>query len=144
MGSLVIHRSITVKARVTEEFKLRIAKELHEAIQQIEFETQKLEFQARRMLSQLEKQNPPQAQVFRQQLEFEKQKRVEKRESLLEKLKEIADLEVGSEVVQGSVEGPYEVRIGDDWNGLLNAEILLEDGKVVEIRGADGCRPASR
>lgn len=132
---MIIHRSITVKARVTEELKLRIARELHEAIQQIEFETQKLEFQARRMLSQLEKQNPQQAQAFRQQLELEKQKRIEKKESLLEKLKEIADLEMGSEVVQGTVEGPYEVQIGDDWNSLLNAEILLEDGKVVEIRG---------
>ncbi|MDA8228761.1 MAG: hypothetical protein M0T74_13890 [Desulfitobacterium hafniense] len=45
-------------------------------------------------------------------------------------------LENGSEVLQGKVESFVQVQAGDDWNRLMNAEIVIEDGKVAEIRGA--------
>jgi 2-keto-4-pentenoate hydratase/2-oxohepta-3-ene-1,7-dioic acid hydratase in catechol pathway len=53
---------------------------------------------------------------------------------VIRELKEIARLEPGTEIVRGTVQGTVEVRPGDDWLRLLSAEIVLEDGRVVEIR----------
>jgi hypothetical protein len=64
----------------------------------------------------------------------ERSKRLQQREQLLARMKELAKLELGTEVVQGTVEGEIEVRTGDEWGRLSGAEIVLKDGRVVAIR----------
>ncbi|MEW6723741.1 MAG: YlqD family protein [Bacillota bacterium] len=125
MSPLTINRQITVKVRVTEAFRKAMAAQIQEAIKKLERETAYLETQAKRVGN-----NPEVARSLGEEI----QARSEKRARLTEELKELARLEPGAEVVQGSVNGPVEVRIGDDWARLMAAEIVLEDGRVVAIR----------
>ncbi|RYD02748.1 hypothetical protein N752_23495 [Desulforamulus aquiferis] len=37
-------------------------------------------------------------------------------------------------MLQGQVESIVDVKVGDNWHSLMTAEIVIEDGKVVEIR----------
>ncbi len=133
MPGMWVKHPVTVKARVTPELKKRLAAEVQEAMKRLDIEVGQLDFQAKRVQYDTEKQNAQPA--IQKQLEQEKQKRLERRQELVAKLRDIARLEDGTEIHQGTVEGLSEVATGTDWTGIHSTEIVVEDGKVVEIRG---------
>lgn len=130
---LTITRPVMVKVRITDQYKRSLAMELQQTVAKLELEIQQLEFQVRK-LNEMAKKNPSAAELPLAQLEQERQKRKDTRLKLLDKIKEVGKLENGTEVLQGKVESFVQVRVGDDWNQLMNAEIILQDGKVAAIR----------
>ena len=72
--------------------------------------------------------------ALRQQIDGEKQKRLELKSHMQDKLKETSQLEIGAEIVQGTMEQLVTVQEGDDLQKLMSREILLEDGKILAIR----------
>ncbi|MGE5484667.1 MAG: YlqD family protein [Ignavibacteriales bacterium] len=132
-GKVIITRPVQVRARVTDHLKKQLAADVQEALKKVELEVQQLDFQMKRV-AEMEKGGAPQAPVLKAHLEGERQKRLERKSGLLENLKEIANLELGSEVVQGTVEGLAQVEVGVRWDRITQASILLENGVVVEIR----------
>ena len=129
--TLLVKCPLTVKARVTDRWKMRVAAELQETLRRTEQELAQIEGQLRR----LQGAGGEQAQNARRQLEAEVHKRQERRAYLLEQLRGLARLQNGAEVVQGQAEGLVPVRVGDRWEAPFGCEVLLEDGLVVEIRG---------
>lgn len=134
MESITLKCPVTIKAKVTEELKQHLAAEIQENIKKADLELQQIEFHAKRIMAEQAKQDAQGLIAIRQQVDAEKQKRVEFKNHLLDKLKETAQLELGSEIVQGTLERIVEVKIGDDLPKLMNTEILLEDGKVLAFR----------
>lgn len=130
---LTITRPVLVKVRVTDQYKKQLAMELQQTVARLELELQQLEFQSKKIL-EVAKKNPAGAEVAVTQIDQEKQKRLDTRCQLLGRIKELGKLVNGSEMLQGKVESFVQVQVGDDWNQIMNAEIVLEDGKVVEIR----------
>jgi hypothetical protein len=125
---------ITVKARVTEVLKQQLSSEINEAMQKVDMELQQIEFHARRLLTEQVRHDAQGLTALRQQIDSEKQKRLELKTHLQERLKETAQLENGSEIVQGTMEQIVVVQAGDDLQKLMNREILVEDGKILAIR----------
>lgn len=138
MNSLNVIRTITVKQKVTEKLKERMAAEVQEAIGILDQEVQQIEFQVKRAQLTIQSMTPQQQMALRQQMEIEKQKRAEKKQQLAQEVKAIADLPMGSEIVQGNVQSVTTVAVGDDWEELFNLEVLVEDGKVIAIRRGEG------
>lgn len=134
MVKLQIIRPIQVKARVTEGLKVRLAAELQDAIRQIDAEMTELDSQAKRATLTATTLSPQQQLQLRQLVESEKQKRNAEKQELLERIKQVGDLPLGSEISQGTVNAMAEVGVGDDWDRLFKVEVLVEDGKVVAIR----------
>lgn len=132
--SVQIIRPVTVKAKVTEALKARLAAEVQEATQQLDAEVQQLDAQAKRAVLTLERITPQQQMQFRQAVEMEKQKRQAEKQELLERAKQISDLPLGSEIIQGTIQVTATVHVGDDWEKLMATEIVVQDGKVVQIR----------
>lgn len=132
--TVTVIRQVEVKARVTEQLKKQLAAELQEAGRRLAAELERIELQGKRLMTEVAKQDMRQAGLLRQGLEENRQKHAEARNEILDKLKEVAGLVIGSEIVRGRVDSPVQIAVGDDWDGLFSAEILLEDGKVVEIR----------
>ncbi|MEG6521610.1 YlqD family protein [Desulfotomaculum sp. 1211_IL3151] len=130
---LTITRPVMVKVRITDQYKRTLVLELQQTVVKLELELQQLELQSRK-LNEIAKKNPGAVEIPLTQLEQERQKRKDTRLKLLDKIKEVGKLENGMEVLQGKVESFVQVRVGDDWNQLMNAEIVLQDGKVAEIR----------
>ncbi|SHK87255.1 YlqD family protein [Desulforamulus aeronauticus] len=130
---LTITRPVMVKVRITDSYKKDLALELQQGVAKMELELQQLELQNRR-LQELAQKNPNSVEKALVQIEQEKQKRLDTRVKLLDKIKEVANLANGNEVLHGQVESLVEVQLGDDWQKLMNAEIIVEDGKIVEIR----------
>ncbi|BAF59902.1 MAG: hypothetical protein HPY89_05595 [Pelotomaculum sp.] len=137
MERLTLFRPVLVKVKVTEAYKREVAAELQEALRRVELELQHLDFQEKRLAAELEKKNPQGIAAARQHLEQERQHRHERRRKLIERLKEVGQLALGSEVILARMEGPVELRVGDDWRKVLGVEVVLEDGIITAIRQAD-------
>ena len=65
----------------------------------------------------------------------ERQKRLEYREEALGRKEETEKMVIGAEIVQGTLERQVEVHVGDDMRELMNVEVLVEDDKIIAIRG---------
>lgn len=134
MEGITIIRPVIIKVRITDNYKKYLAAEIQENINRLDIQIQHLDFQARRLAAELEKHNPGGITAATQHAERERRKMVESRQKLVEKLKETGKMAVGEEVVYGQVESVVELKVGDDWFKIMSAEVLIEDGKVIEIR----------
>ncbi|WP_371371290.1 YlqD family protein [Sporomusa aerivorans] len=132
--NLTIKCPVTVKAKVTEELKAHLAAEIQEAIKKADVELQQIEFHAKRMMTEQAKQDAQGLIALRQQIDAERQKRLDFKNHMLEKLKETAQLEIGAEIVQGTMDRVVTVNVGDDLHKIMATEILLEDGKIIAFR----------
>lgn len=134
MDRMTLKCPVTIKAKVTDELKRKMIAELQDGIKKVDLEIQQVDFQGKRMLTEQAKVDAQGLPGLRQQIDMERQKRLDFKNHLLQKLKETEAIENGSEVVQGTLERIVEVNVGDDMQSIMNAEILLEDGKIVAFR----------
>ena len=125
MDSITLKCPVTIKAKVTEQLKKNLAAEIQENIRKADVELQQIEFHAKRMMSEQAKQDAQGLTALRQQIDGETQKRLEFKNHMTEKLKETAQLELGAEISQGTLEQIVTVKVGDDLHTYMNAEILL-------------------
>lgn len=134
MQSLTLIRPVLIKIKVTENYKKALAVELQEAIRRVELDLQHLDFQEKRLLAEIEKKNPQGTPAARQDLDQERRRRLDSRQKLIDRLKEVGQLALGSEVIFGKMESPVEIEVGDNWGRVIGMEIILQDGVVCAIR----------
>lgn len=134
MKSINVKRTVVVKAIVTEKLKEDTLDRIKSSLNRVELELQQMEFQGKRTISSLDKQNVKQAVALRQQLEAEKEKRLEAKKRLRSQLQEVTQWQIGDEVIQGTLEGSVDLKVGDSIGSILASEIVVRDGTVVDIR----------
>ena len=134
MEEMTLRVPVTVKAKVTADFKAKIIADLQSRLEMVEQDLQQIEFQAKRLLSEQAKIDAQGLVQIRQQIDAEQQKRLAFKEEVTAKLKEAQELTIGTEVPQGNLEQQITVKVGDDLNAMMGAEILLEDGKIIAFR----------
>jgi len=140
MQSISIKRQVTVKAIVTEVFKNNASVEIQQQLQQLDMNMQQLEFQAKRAVSDLEKQNPAPGQMesLKLQIDEERQRLLVGKNELLQRMNMISQLELNTEFPQGMLDNYVTINIGDNlYEKLSSTEVILKDGVVVEIRGQE-------
>jgi hypothetical protein len=143
MDSIYLKAPVTVKAKLTEKLKTRMLNDMDEAIKRAELEVQQLNIQEKRVLDENKPANPDvptpdeinRIGAIQQQFGQEKQKRLQYRQETMSKREELDGLAIGAEIVQGTLERQVEVKVGDDMREIMNVEILVEDDKIVAIRG---------
>ena len=143
MDSIYLKAAVTVKAKLTEKLKTRMMNDMDEAIKRAELEVQQLNIQEKRVLDENKPANPDvptpdeinRIGAIQQQFGQEKQKRLQYRQETMSKREELDGLAIGAEIVQGTLERQVEVKVGDDMREIMNVEILVEDDKIVAIRG---------
>ncbi|HUT73883.1 MAG TPA: YlqD family protein [Armatimonadota bacterium] len=139
MASLTITRPILLHVIVTEQFKQEMEAELQGAADTTQQRLDQIDFQARRILADLQRTDLTQAMQVRQQIEAEKGRHQSAKEELLERIKEVRELALGSEFSRGTLEGIVEIKEGDHlYDKLGRTEIVVKDGVVVEIREPGG------
>lgn len=129
-----IKRTVTVKAKLTENLKKKMIEDLQQVAKNLDGDVARLEEKMKQFVTQLTKDNPTQAVVVRQQMTLEKEQILKNKEAVLTRVKEVVKMELGTEVNQGTIEGIVEIKVGDNLEEALKAEILVEDGKVLEFR----------
>ena len=135
MGTLTLKRSVAVHVIVTDEFKEELKAELQQAAETAQQRIDQLEFQSRRFLADLQRNDMTQAMNARRQIEAEKRRQDGIRRDIGEQLEQADKLEVGSEYPRGAVEGFVEIKEGDNLlQKLSESQIVIKDGVVVEVR----------
>lgn len=134
MQSMMVKMPVNVKAKVTEKLKHELIADLNTNLKSVDYELEQIEHQGKRMLAEQAKQNAQAIPALREQIEIERNKRLEAKNELQTKIAETEKLEVGAEILRGSIERMYELKVGDNLDEIIGAEILLEDGKVIAFR----------
>ncbi len=134
MESMLIRIPVNVKAKVTEKLKHEMLAELTANLKTVDYELEQIEHHGKRMLAEQAKQDAQGLPALREHIEMERQKRTEAKSELEGKMSEVNKLELGAEIVRGSMERMYELKVGDNLDEIFGAEILLEDGKVLAFR----------
>lgn len=134
-----LKRVVMVKAIVTEAFKANLQNELERAIKNLDNQAAQMESQSKAYIENLKKKGLMQkASAFRQQIEDERTRQAQAKSDLMLKIEEAKKLVIGAEFVQGPLEGPVKVSVGDNlYKKVGGAEIIVKDGIIQEIRGID-------
>ena len=132
---MILKRQVLLKAVVTEKLKEQLITDVEDAIKRVEEAQDELDRQSRRLMLELQRTDMSRAMAFRQQLDLEKRKQEDVKAELQEQMKDYQSLQLGEEIVRGTLEGTIEVKKGDNiLEKLGQAEILVEDDVIKEIR----------
>ena len=140
MDSISLKMPVTIKAKLTEKLREKMIKELDEGISRAQLEVQQIEIQAKRTIQENEVPEPTVTDIQRlnmikQHFGEERQKRLDFIAESKQRREDAQKLVLGAEIVQGTLERQVEVHVGDDMRELMNVEVLVEDDKIVAIRG---------
>lgn len=128
-----VKRTVVVTAIVTEKLKSDLMQEVNANIERVNAGQRELEQQSRRYMLQMP--SAELATAFRRQVEQETKRHEAAKGELQERLEEIKALKLGDRIPYTTLEEFVEVQVGDDLMAKLSdAEILIEDGKVLEIK----------
>lgn len=133
MDSMFVRVPVAIKAKVTEDTKLKIIADLEETIKNMQMELEGFEFEARKALNSAAG-DLSQLPQLRQQIEMRKAQMVQEKDAAEAKLERARKLELGSEIGHGTLERTVEIKVGTDLDALMGAEIVTEDGKVIAFR----------
>lgn len=134
MEEMTVRVPVTIKSKVTESLKAKLISDLQQRLDMVEQDLQQIEFKAKRLLSEQAKIDAQGLIQLRQQIEEEKRKGMNFKAEVAAKLKSAQALEIGSEIVEGTMEQTVTIKVGDNLNALMGSEILLEDGKIIAFR----------
>jgi len=132
---VVIKRNVILRSIVTDRLKEQLKEELQRSIEEIDQRIQQIDFRTQPYITELQRSNIQQAMAVRQQVNQEKEKQRSVREVLLGRIKQVEELELGEEIIRGTLESQVEVEEGDNLAEVLGGqEIVTKDDVVVEIR----------
>ncbi|MCD6361439.1 MAG: YlqD family protein [Armatimonadetes bacterium] len=137
--SIVIKRDVILRAVVTEKLKEDLDAEFGAAIDELDRQITRLDIGARQYLTELQRSDIQQAMAVRQQIEAEKRRLQQGKEQLIQRRRQVEELELGSEIIRGTVEGQVELHVGDNFQTVTRGvEIVLKDDEVIDIRETEG------
>lgn len=134
MDKMFVRVPVAIKAKVTEDLKLKIIGDVQNTIKTINLDIEHFEFQAKKALSQAAASDLSVLPSLREQIEMERNKINAAKAEAEDKLKRAEALEIGAEIGHGTLERTVEITIGTDIDALMGAEILTEDGKIIAFR----------
>ena len=139
MDKMFVRVPVAVKAKVTEDLKLKIIGDVQETIKKMDLELEHFEFQAKKALAQAAG-DLSVLPALRSQIDAERSKRQAAKAEAEARLKRAQDLEIGAEIGHGTLERTVEVTIGTDLDALARAlmdkQICI--GTIVAPHGVRG------
>ena len=131
MERINVRVPVVIKAKLTEKLKARMIDELTKMAEQMDLEIKQINLDRQRELDAHPEQGEQIVRFFGNEIGMRQQRRAEAlgRKETLEKLA------IGAEIVQGNLERQIELKVGDNFREVMNVEVLIEDDKVVAIRG---------
>ncbi len=137
--SVTIKRDVILRAVVTEQLKQEIDEEFTEAINEIDRRITQIDISGRQYVTEMQRTNIQQAMALRQQLEGEKRRFQQSKDQLIQRQRQVADLELGAEIIRGTLESHVELKLGDSLQTVLRGiEVVVKDDKVIEVRETPG------
>ncbi len=137
--SVIIKREVILRAVVTERLKQELDAEFSAAVDELDRQITRLDLGTRQYVTDLQRSDIQQAMAVRQQIEAEKRRLQQAKDQLLQRRRQVEELELGSEIIRGTLESQTELRVGDNLQtALRGVEVVVKDDQVVEIREVEG------
>ena len=131
MNSIKMILPVTVKAKLTEKLRTRLVDEAVKVAEQMELELKQINIDMQRELER-NPQHEPQIRNFFSNEMAPRQGRLDEARRRKETFEKLA---LGAEIIQGTTERQVELKVGDNIREAMNVEILVEDDKIIAIRG---------
>ena len=131
--SMFVRVPVAIKAKVTEDLKLKIIGDLQNTIKQMQLDLDQFDFQAKQIMNQAAN-DLSAAPRLREQIEVERKKRTDAKDEAEAQLKRAQERQIGAEIGHGQLERTVEAKVGDNLEALMGEEILTEDGKIIAFR----------
>jgi len=132
MESIKIIRPVVIKAIMTESFRTQMLKETEDT-----WSTHEKAFkQMESLYENGKKTGSIKNSDLEKQIELERTRLTQLKMEMDIRVKEFKSVPEGDEVLLRIIEGPVNVKVGDDLQTILsNSEIVMKDWKVIELRG---------
>lgn len=131
MNSIKIIAPVAVKAKLTDKLRARLVEECTAVIDQMQLEIKQIDIDQQRELERAPQHEGQIRNFFGNEI-AKRQQQIEEASHRKETLEKLAP---GAEILQGKTERQVELKIGDNLRDAMNVEILVEDDKIVAIRG---------
>ena len=131
LDSIKVKVPVTIKAKLTEKLKTRMIGDLTKISEQMDLEIKQVNIDRQRELEQ----HPEQGEQIVRFFGNEISQRQRRREEAIIRRETLEKLAIGAEIVQGTLEREVELKVGDDMREVMNVEVLIEDDKIIAIRG---------
>ena len=131
MDSITMTVPVTVKAKLTEKLRAYLVNEATKVAEQMELELKQINIDMQRELERSPEHEPQIRNFFGNEI-APRQGRLEEARRRKETFEKLAN---GAEIVQGTTERQVELKVGDNIREARSVEILVEDDKIVAIRG---------
>ncbi|MBE8954290.1 MAG: YlqD family protein [Quinella sp. 2Q5] len=131
MNSIKIIVPVTVKAKLTDKLRARLVGEASAVAEQMDMELKQINIQMQRELERAPEHEDEIRTFFGNQMA----PRQGQMQEALRRKETLEKLAAGAEIVQGKSERQVELKVGDNLRDAMNVEILVEDDKIIAIRG---------
>jgi len=137
MDSIDVKRPVTVKVVMTPDFRKQLINEALETISRINQNLKAIDENTAAQLVGVGQSDSERTSAVKVQMASERDRMVQMKSELEWKIKEMENVEDGAELPFRVFEGTTTVRVGDNFlSKISNAEVVLKDWQVVEIRNA--------
>lgn len=132
---MLIKRQVLVKSFVTEDLKRDLIERFNKLIELSEKRISEIVSEEKKLLLTAPTLEPAYLQAVKNKIKEQKEEEERIKENLIKERENIKLLKDGEFYLHGVVEGFVEIKEGDDfWKKIQETEIILKDGKVVEIK----------
>jgi len=132
---VLIKRQVLVKSFVTEDLKRDLIERFNKLIELSEKRISEIVSEEKKLLLTAPTLEPAYLQAVKNKIKEQKEEEERIKENLIKERENIKLLKDGEFYLHGVVEGFVEIKEGDDfWKKIQETEIILKDGKVVEIK----------
>ncbi len=131
MDKILVTMPVVVKAKLTEKLKANMIDEFTRVSERMDLELKQINIDRQRELDAHPEQSEQIARFFGNEIV----KRQRQKQEADERKENTQKLAIGAEIIQGTLERQVELKVGDNFRAAMNYEILVEDDKVVAIRG---------
>lgn len=135
MESISLQCPVTIKVKVTEKFRAKALASMEKELAEVELKLSKIDIQKKKFIEEHEQEDMQQVAHVVQQMEMDKAKGMRVKAKIEQDIADMKHLGVGAEIPQGTMQHVVTVKVGDTMPEVLHTEIVVEDGKVIEIRG---------
>lgn len=134
MESISLQCPVTIKVKVTEKFREKMLNKMNQQLEETELKLSKIDIQKKKFVEEHADEDMQQIAAVVQKMEIDKAKGLQIREKLTQDIADMKHLGVGAEIIQGTMQHILTVKVGDKMPVVMNSEIVVEDGKIIEIR----------
>ncbi|MGB9750590.1 MAG: YlqD family protein [Caldisericia bacterium] len=132
---MLIKRQILVKSLVTETLKKDLIEKFNKLIELSEKRLNEIVSEEKKFLLTAPTLEPNYIQAIKGRLKEQKDEEERVKEGLTRERENVKNLKDGELYIHGYVDSFVDLKEGDDfWQKLEKAEIVLKDGKILEIK----------